>query len=333
MSNTRWGRTFSRSLNRYCSHGADFDRLGTLHWPNDIHDQQKHVHWPNNVQIFWEGRFVITPVTSFAGRVATWVESSAIVFVNIVTNVLSACVAVARFTSAMVWSCCISVNNAALACVDFTLAAYPSVSEVLEDLRVSLNTLVKQAFKLLQVLSSLCLRDHSRKSSWYSSHFWMIANGIETIWAGVYRLCTATDSWFHSIRSMNSSKIVSPEIGSFILRSISWMLSSSSSAYSVIRWVKIWKHVTFVKPMIQLDKYLYYLSGINCLITFLHAQSTAWYLLNKQILCLWVLTSLEKIATVGAGSGMTGWMSGFVVGRNAVPQWVLNTNGFAVRTG
>ena len=39
-----------------------------------------------------------------------------------------------------------------------------------------------------------------------------------------------------------------------------------------------------------------------------------------------------KIAAVGAGSGMTGWMPVFVGGRKGVPQWVLNTAGFAVRT-
>ena len=43
----------------------------------------------------------------------------------------------------MVWSCCVSVNNAGLACVYCTLAGYPSVFEVLDDLQVYLNTLAK----------------------------------------------------------------------------------------------------------------------------------------------------------------------------------------------
>ena len=76
-------------------------------------------------------------------RVETWVEISAIVFVNSATNVMSAFVDVAIFYTAMVWSCCILVKNFALACADFTLAAYPSVFEVLDYLRFSLNTLVK----------------------------------------------------------------------------------------------------------------------------------------------------------------------------------------------
>ena len=49
-------------------------------------------------------------------RVATWLDSSDIVFVTSATDVLSACVAVARFASARVWSCCISVKSAALDC-------------------------------------------------------------------------------------------------------------------------------------------------------------------------------------------------------------------------
>ena len=157
-------------------------------------------------------------IARFAVRVATWVDISAIIFINIATGVLSACVDVARFTSAMVWSCCISLNNTALACADFTLSAYPLVFEVLEDLFVSLNAIGKWDLKLLQVLSSLCLQDHSRKSSWYSPHFSMFANAIETIWVGVYGFCTTTASWFQSIFSMNFSKMVSTETGSLILR-------------------------------------------------------------------------------------------------------------------
>ena len=88
-----------------------------------------------------------------------------IVFINSATNVLLACVVVAIFASAMVCSCCISVNNAALNFVDCTLDVYPSVFEVIEDLRVYSNALAKGALKLIQVLSSLGLRDHSRKSS------------------------------------------------------------------------------------------------------------------------------------------------------------------------
>ena len=41
------------------------------------------------------------------------------------------------------WSCFIYVNNAALACADYALAAYPLVFEVLEDLNVSLKDLAK----------------------------------------------------------------------------------------------------------------------------------------------------------------------------------------------
>ena len=187
-------------------------------------------------------------------RVVTWFDSSAIVFVNSATNVLSSCVAVARFSSAMVWSWYISVNNDALVCVDCTLAAYPSVFEVLDYLWFSLNALAEWALKLLQVLSSISFWDHSRQSSWYSPHFSMFTYDTETIWAGVYVFCTATDYLFHSICLMKSWKMVLPGIGSFIFRSISWMSSSSSSAYSVIRWVKIWRHMTIANPIIRLDR-------------------------------------------------------------------------------
>ena len=76
-------------------------------------------------------------------RVKTWVEISAIVFVNSATNVMSAFVDVAIFYTAMVWSCCILVKNFALACADFTLAAYPSLFEVLDGIQVFLNALAK----------------------------------------------------------------------------------------------------------------------------------------------------------------------------------------------
>ena len=136
-------------------------------------------------------------VASFAVGVFTSDDSFAIAFVNSATNVISACVAVVRFASAMVWSCCILVNNAALVSAYFTLAAYPLVLEVLYYLWISLNALLKRASKLLQVFLSLRSRDHSQKSSWYSPHFSMFAYAIETIWAGVYRFYTVTASWLH----------------------------------------------------------------------------------------------------------------------------------------
>ena len=82
-------------------------------------------------------------VASFAVRIATWIESSEIAFVNSVTEVLPACVAVARFSRARVWSCCILVKIAALACLACTFAAYPSVFEVLDDIQFYLNALAK----------------------------------------------------------------------------------------------------------------------------------------------------------------------------------------------
>ena len=44
------------------------------------------------------------------------------------------------------------------------------------------------------------------------------------------------------------------------------------------------------------------------------------------------MISLEKIAAVGAGSGMTGLMPGFIGVTNSVSQWVLNTAGYAIKT-
>ena len=71
------------------------------------------------------------------------VESSTIVFVNGATEVLLACVSVARFTSARVWFFYILVKCDVLACVDCTFEAYPSVFKVLDDLWVSLNALLE----------------------------------------------------------------------------------------------------------------------------------------------------------------------------------------------
>ena len=45
-----------------------------------------------------------------------------------------------------------------------------------------------------------------------------------------------------------------------------------------------------------------------------------------------VLKISDKIAAVAAGSGMTGRITGFIGVINAIPQWVLNTVGCAVKT-
>ena len=100
MSNTLWGQTFARSLSRYCGHGADFDWKGPLHWPIDVRDQLG----PNDVRIFFRQAFSDCAVASFAVRVVTWDDISAIVFVNSATDVLSDFVAVTIFASAIVWS-------------------------------------------------------------------------------------------------------------------------------------------------------------------------------------------------------------------------------------
>ena len=76
-------------------------------------------------------------------RIVTRFDSSANIFFNITKKILSACVDVARFASAMLWSCYILVNKAALDCADCILAAYPLVFDVLDDLRVSLNAPVE----------------------------------------------------------------------------------------------------------------------------------------------------------------------------------------------
>ena len=54
---------------------------------------------------FFRRSFSDCDVSSFAVRVATWLDSSEIVFVNNATEVMSYFVAVAIFASARVWSC------------------------------------------------------------------------------------------------------------------------------------------------------------------------------------------------------------------------------------
>ena len=107
--------------------------MGSDFWTPDGHA------WPgtNDVIIFPDGNYWIA--LSFAVRVATWLDSSDIVFVNSATEVLSACVAVARFARARVWYCCILAKRAPLDCVACTFAEYPLVFEVLDDILVSLN--------------------------------------------------------------------------------------------------------------------------------------------------------------------------------------------------
>ena len=87
--------------------------------------------------------FLDCAVASFTVRLATWLDSSDIVFVSSKTDVMSDCVAFARFASARVWSCCISVKSSALACAACMFAAHPLVFEVLEDLRVSFKDIAK----------------------------------------------------------------------------------------------------------------------------------------------------------------------------------------------
>ena len=53
---------------------------------------------------FFRQEFSEYAVASFAVRVETWVERSTIVFVRSATEVLLACVTVARFASNRVWS-------------------------------------------------------------------------------------------------------------------------------------------------------------------------------------------------------------------------------------
>ena len=54
---------------------------------------------------FFIQEFLTCDVASFYMSIATWPESSEIVFVSSATDVLSDCVAVERFASARVWSC------------------------------------------------------------------------------------------------------------------------------------------------------------------------------------------------------------------------------------
>ena len=96
--------------------------------------------------------FSACAVARFAVISANWLESSEIVFVSRATDVLSACVAVAIFTSARVWSCCMSVNSSAFAYAACTCAPYPSVLEVLEYLLVSLKARAKRVLKFTHVL-------------------------------------------------------------------------------------------------------------------------------------------------------------------------------------
>ena len=114
---------------------------------------------------FFRQEFLECAVVSFVVRVETWVESSEIVFVNSAAKVWSNFVAVARFSIASVWYCCILVKSAALPCAYFTFAAYPFVFEVLDNHWVYLNALARLALKLIQVFSSLGFRDHYQKSS------------------------------------------------------------------------------------------------------------------------------------------------------------------------
>ena len=76
---------------------------------------------------FFRWVFLDCAVVSFEAMVATWLDSSEIVFVSSANEVLLAYVAVVRFTSARVWSCYISVKSVALACAACTFAAHTSV--------------------------------------------------------------------------------------------------------------------------------------------------------------------------------------------------------------
>ena len=75
------------------------------------------------MSLFFTQAFLACDVASFAVRVATWLDSSDIIFVSSVNVVLLACVAVARFFSARVWSYCILVKIAALDFASCTFAA------------------------------------------------------------------------------------------------------------------------------------------------------------------------------------------------------------------
>ena len=97
--------------------------------------------------------FLACAVASFSVSSATWLDSSKIVFVSSATDVVLACAEVARFASARVWSCCISVNSSAFACAACTCDTHSSVLEVLEDLLVSLKAQAKWVLKFPHVLS------------------------------------------------------------------------------------------------------------------------------------------------------------------------------------
>ena len=86
----------------------------------------------NDLPIFFRRAFWDCAVVSFAVRVASWLDSSDTVFMIRETEVLSDCVAVVRFASARLWSCCILVKISALACAECMSAAYPLVFEVLD---------------------------------------------------------------------------------------------------------------------------------------------------------------------------------------------------------
>ena len=79
--------------------------------------------------------------------------------------------------------------------------------------------------------------------------------------------------------------------------------------------------------MLRLERDLYNFYGINLEMTLLHARLTACYSLNGCTSCLCVLTSLDKIAAVGDGSGTTEQMPVFLGVMNFVTQWVLNKPG------
>ena len=124
---------------------------------------------------FFIRAFSACAVASFAVSSATCPGSSEIIFVISATDVLSSCVAVTRFASANVWSCCILVNSSEFSCAAFTCATYPSVLEVIEDLLVSLKARAKWALKFPHVLSLRVLHDRSWKLSWYRPHLSMLA--------------------------------------------------------------------------------------------------------------------------------------------------------------